>query len=237
MPGCVPLPRISAPLLVRSAQDRTDFYELARVSVTRISLARRTNWLASLASATPPYTIVEQPQLQPTATSHLWNGRLDVNIVSCALSHRCRLFPLADLSSHQVEKRSDESLNASGGVADAESADADGDAAPAVVEAEGDGGALPSADKLYDLAVSFRAPEELGGAAHTVAVPIQLDEPFVVLDWPRAGADAPPPQSPPRTRDVAAVEGGGEAAGGSTTPELAGSAVRVPLPPDSPLNI
>ena len=97
MPGCVPLPRISAPLLVRSAQDRTDFYELARVSVTRISLARRTNWLASLASATPPYTIVEQPQLQPTATSHLWNGRLDVNIVSCALSHRCRLFPLAEL--------------------------------------------------------------------------------------------------------------------------------------------
>ena len=68
-------------------------------------------------------------------------------------------------------------------------------------------------------------------------VPIQLDEPFVVLDWPRAGADAPPPQSPPRTRDVAAVEGGGEAGGGSATPELAGSAVRVPLPPDSPLNI
>ena len=34
--------------------------------------------------------------------------------------------------------------------------------------AEGDSGALPSADKLYDLAVSFRAPEELGGAAQTV---------------------------------------------------------------------
>ena len=112
-----------------------------------------------------------------------------------------------------MEKRSDESLNTSGSEADAESADADGDAPPAVVEAEGD-----------------------GGAAHTVAVPIQLDEPFVVLDWPRAGADAPPPQSPPRTRDVAAVEGGGEAGGGSATPELAGSAV-VPLPPDSPLNI
>ena len=99
MPGCVALPRISPPChcLCRVHSIGLTFYELASVSVTRISLARRTNWLASLASATPPYTIVEQPQLQPTATSHLWNGRLDVNIVSCALSHRCRLFPLAEL--------------------------------------------------------------------------------------------------------------------------------------------
>ena len=148
------------------------------VKVSSISLNDRSTWLTSAYRGSPPvYTIVSHPELSATATSHLWDGRLGINIVDVAAvitreSDADTLMEAADLAAAGTSPSS---------------------AGPA--EHGDSGGALPSA-KPYDIVVHFTAPADLGGASHSVRVPIDLDEPFEMVSW-TGGVPSPARRSAP----------------------------------------
>lgn len=171
------------------------------VTVSHITLNKRSDsWLSSLstlASSTPINTIAttsttkttnmhssseegtntnsasrqQSEPLTPTCTSYRWNGRLPVTIVNLASAET----PTWQQQEHDqtVHQRS---KNLAG-------APADDGVLDFIEEASQAEGAVPTGGH-YDIVVHCVSPPELGGAKHGVRVPIDLDEPFEMVNPP-----------------------------------------------------